>query len=166
VDASATALAQAGANLERQGLAGRVALRQGSWWQPLQPEWGQLDLVLSNPPYIPTPVWQELAPVVRDHEPPLALDGGPDGLDALRAIAAGAPQALAPGGWLLLEHHHDQSEAVQALLAEQGLEAIQPHPDLEGHGRFVSARRPALAADPPGSGPGDQLTPRPGADHG
>ena len=156
VDASATALAQAGANLERQGAAGRVALRQGSWWQPLQPEWGRLDLVLSNPPYIPTPVWQDLAPVVRDHEPPLALDGGPDGLDALRAIAAGAPQALAPGGWLLLEHHHDQSEAVQALLAEQGLEAIQPHPDLEGHGRFVSARRPALAADAPSSAPGVQ----------
>ena len=156
VDASATALVQAGANLERQGLAGRVALRQGSWWQPLQPEWGQLDLVLSNPPYIPTPVWQELAPVVRDHEPPLALDGGPDGLDALRAIAAGAPQALAPGGWLLLEHHHDQSEAVQALLAEQGLGAIQPHPDLEGHGRFVSARRPALAADAPSSAPAVQ----------
>ena len=103
---------------------------------------------------------------MRDHEPPLALDGGPDGLDALRAIVAGAPLALAPGGWLLLEHHYDQSEAVQALLAEQGLEAIQPHPDLEGHGRFVSARRPALAADPPGSGPGDQLTPRPGEDHG
>ena len=159
VDASAKALAQAGANLERQGAAGRVALRQGSWWQPLQPEWGRLDLVLANPPYIPTPVWQELAPVVRDHEPPLALDGGPDGLDALRAIAAGAPQALAPGGWLLLEHHHDQSEAVQALLAEQGLEAIQPHPDLEGHWRFVSARRPALAPDPPMSGPRNQLAP-------
>ena len=166
VDCSEVALAQAGANLKRQGLAGRVALRQGSWWQPLQPEWGRLDLVLANPPYIPTPVWQELAPVVRDHEPPLALDGGPDGLDALRAIAAGAPQALAPGGWLLLEHHHDQSEAVQALLAEQGLEAIQPHPDLEGHWRFVSARRPALAADPPRSGPNHQLGPLPGEDDG
>ncbi len=162
VDCSEVALGQAGANLERQGLAGRVALRQGSWWQPLQPEWGRLDLVLANPPYIPTPVWQELAPVVRDHEPPLALDGGPDGLDALRAIAAGAPQALAPGGWLLLEHHHDQSKAVQALLAEQGLEAIQPHPDLEGHWRFVSARRPGLAADPPMSGPRNQPAPLPG----
>ena len=166
VDASPTALAQAGANLERQGLAGRVALRQGSWWQPLQPEWGRLDLVLSNPPAIPTRVWQELAPVVRDHEPPLALDGGLDGLDALRAIAVGAPLALAPGGWLLVEHHYDQSEAVQALLAAQGLEAIQPHPDLEGHGRFVSGRRPALAANSPGSGPGDQPAPPPGADHG
>jgi len=166
VDASATALAQAGANLERQGLAGRVALRQGSWWQPLEPEWGRLDLVLSNPPYIPTPIWQQLAPVVRDHEPPLALDGGPDGLDALRAIAAGAPQALAPGGSLLLEHHHDQSEAVQALLAEQGLEAIEPHPDLEGHWRFVSARRPPFGADPPGPAPNHQLDPLAGGGHG
>ena len=166
VDCSEVALAQAGANLERQGSAGRVTLRQGSWWQPLQPEWGRLDLVLSNPPYIPTPVWQELAPVVRDHEPPLALDGGLDGLDALRAIAAGAPQALAPGGWLLLEHHHDQSGAVQTLLAGQGLEAIQPHHDLEGHWRFVSARRPALAADPQGVGPGDPSAPPPGDGHG
>lgn len=166
VDCSGIALAQAGANLERQGSAGRVTLRQGSWWQPLQPEWGRLDLVLSNPPYIPTSVWQQLAPVVRDHEPPLALDGGPDGLDALRAIAAGAPQALAPGGWLLLEHHHDQSDAVQALLADQGLEAIQPHPDLEGHWRFVQARRPALAADPPGAGPGDRSGLPGGGGHG
>ena len=156
VDSSLEALGQAGVNLERQGLAARVGLRRGSWWQPLQPEWGRLDLVLSNPPYIPTPVWQELAPLVRDHEPALALDGGPDGLDALRAIAAGAPQALAPDGWLLLEHHHDQSAAVQALLADQGLEAIQPHQDLEGHWRFVSARRPALAPDP------GRATPAPG----
>ncbi len=166
VDASAPALAVAGANLERQGLAGRVSLRQGSWWQALQPEWGRLDLVLSNPPYIPTPVWQQLAPVVRDHEPPLALDGGADGLAALRAIAAGAPVALAPGGWLLLEHHHDQSQAVQALLAEQGLEAIRPHPDLEGHWRFVSARRPACAADPPRDGAGQPRTAPGGERHG
>ncbi len=166
VDCSASALRQAGANLERHGHTRRVDLRQGSWWQPLQPEWGRLDLVVSNPPYIPTPIWQQLAPVVRDHEPALALDGGLDGLDALRAIAGGAPQALAPGGWLLLEHHHDQSEAVQALLAEQGLEAIQAHRDLEGKGRFVSARRPALALGQPQSGLGDQPQLGPAGGHG
>jgi release factor glutamine methyltransferase len=166
VDCSQEALVQAGANLERQGHPGRVSLRQGSWWQPLQPEWGRLDLVLSNPPYIPTPIWQQLEPVVRDHEPALALDGGFDGLDALRAIAAGAPQALAPGGWLLLEHHHDQSVAVQALLAEQGLEAILPHQDLEGHWRFVSARRPVLVTDPCRSTPANTPAPARGGGHG
>jgi hypothetical protein len=67
---------------------------------------------------------------------------------------------------LLLEHHHDQSEAVQALLAEQGLEAIQAHRDLEGKGRFVSARRPALAADPPRSGLRNQQAALSGDDHG
>ncbi len=155
VDCSEAALVQAGANLQSHGAA-RVSLRRGSWWQPLKPEWGLLDLVVSNPPYIPTSIWRQLAPGVRDHEPPLALDGGVDGLEALRAIAAGAPQALAPGGWLLLEHHYDQSQAVQALLAEQGLEAIQPHRDLEDHWRFVSARRPTLAGERPLPVPGDQ----------
>jgi release factor glutamine methyltransferase len=99
-----------------------------------------LELVVSNPPYIPTAVWAGLDPVVRDHEPALALDGGADGLDALRAIAKGAADALAPGGLLLLEHHHDQSEAVMALLAAAGLNQVQAHADLEGQRRFASAR--------------------------
>jgi release factor glutamine methyltransferase len=99
-----------------------------------------LELVVSNPPYIPTAVWAALDPVVREHEPALALDGGADGLDALRAIAKGAAVALAPGGLLLLEHHHDQSEAVMALLAAAGLEQVQAHVDLEGHRRFATAR--------------------------
>jgi len=78
---------------------------------------------------------------VRDHEPALALDGGPDGLEAVRAIVALAPQALAPGGVLVLEHHHDQSAAVLDLLAAAGLEQPQAHRDLEGVLRFASARR-------------------------
>ena len=83
--------------------------------------------------------------MVRDHEPAIALVGGEDGLEALRAIAAGAQEALAPGGWLLLEHHHDQSDAVAVLLREAGLLQVQAHPDLEGQRRFASAlaaRRP------------------------
>lgn len=88
-----------------------------------------------------------LDPVVRWHEPHLALDGGADGLDAVRSIAAGALQALAPGGWLLLEHHHDQSSAVCSLLSAAGLEAVVAHKDLEGHCRFVQARRPLSLDD-------------------
>ena len=139
VDRSCEALAMARRNLKA---AASVTLLEGSWWQPLQPWWGHLALVVSNPPYIPTTVWQQLDPGVRDHEPAMALDGGPDGLDALRAIAAGADQALAPGGWLVLEHHHDQSAAVVALLEASGLEQVRAHQDLEGTWRFASGRRP------------------------
>lgn len=124
-----------------------VLLRQGSWWQAIAPWWGQLQLVVSNPPYIPTAVLAGLEPVVRDHEPALALDGGADGLTAIRCLAAGAGVALAPGGVLVLEHHHDQSEAVLLLLAAAGLEDCRAHRDLEGVLRFASARRPRRPDD-------------------
>jgi release factor glutamine methyltransferase len=142
VDLSPEALAQAGANLTRHGLGERVTCRPGSWWEPLADRACALELVVVNPPYIPTAVWQELEPVVREHEPALALDGGADGLGALRAIAAGAARHLAPGGWLLLEHHHDQSPAVLALLRQAGLVEPRAHPDLEGKLRFAAARAP------------------------
>jgi release factor glutamine methyltransferase len=82
---------------------------------------------------------------VRDHEPAGALDGGRDGLDGIRAIGHGAAKALAPGGWLLLEHHHDQSLAVQGVLLDAGLELVRSYPDLEGIQRFAAARRPPVA---------------------
>ena len=82
-----------------------------------------------------------LEPVVRDHEPRLALDGGSDGLDALRLIIEAAPQMLAPGGWLVLEHHHDQAAAVAELLAAAGLQERRQQRDLEGQLRFAVARR-------------------------
>ena len=143
VDRSAEALAVAAQNLMPAAMppGTSVGLLQGSWWEPLHPHWGQLHLVLSNPPYIPTGVWEQLDPVVRLHEPALALDGGQDGLDAIRTIAAGAQRALAPGGLLLLEHHHDQGPAAAELLRKGGLVDVNNHPDLEGQQRFVSARR-------------------------
>ena len=142
VDLSRQALAQAGANLVAAGLGDRVQTICGSWWQPLAAQRGLLELVVANPPYIPTAVWRQLEPLVRDHEPAMALDGGADGLDAIRSIVAGASVHLAPGGLLLLEHHHDQSSAVLALLRQAGLEAVCGHGDLEGTLRFASARRP------------------------
>ena len=142
VDFSLQALAQAGANLVAAGLGDRVQTICGSWWQPLAAQRGLLELVVANPPYIPTAVWRQLEPLVRDHEPAMALDGGADGLEAIRLIVAGAAVPLAPGGLLLLEHHHDQSLAVLALLRQAGLEAVCGHSDLEGTLRFASARRP------------------------
>jgi len=141
VDRCDQALAQAAQNLSRFGLQAMVSLHQGDWWAGVEPWWGQLDLVVANPPYIPTALIAGLDPVVRDHEPWLALDGGEDGLDAIRAIAAGAVRALAPGGVLLLEHHHDQSAAVLELLNQAGLEPASAHPDLEGTLRFARACR-------------------------
>jgi release factor glutamine methyltransferase len=148
VDVSADALAQAEVNLRPYSGLARVRLLRSDWWQHLSPWWGQLDLVVSNPPYIPSAAVDALDPVVRLHEPRLALDGGPDGLAALRQVVAGAPQALAPDGLLLLEHHHDQSAVVLALLNAAGLVEVCAHPDLEGVPRFASARRPAATMAP------------------
>jgi release factor glutamine methyltransferase len=147
VDCSPEALRQAGLNLHSHGVADRVQPLLGSWWQPLAPWWGALGLVVANPPYIPTAVWDALEPEVKCHEPRQALDGGADGLGAISAIVAGARQALAPGGWLVLEHHHDQSAPVQQLLQAAGLDLVAAHADLEGTWRFAVARR---SPQPPG----------------
>jgi len=141
VDCSEQALEQAATNLARFGLEDGVSLQQADWWTGLEPWWGHIDLVVANPPYIPSELIAGLDPVVRDHEPRLALDGGADGLEAIRAIAAGASRALAPGGVLVLEHHHDQSPAVLELLASAGLQAVSAHADLEGTLRFARAYR-------------------------
>ncbi|MFM9072149.1 MAG: peptide chain release factor N(5)-glutamine methyltransferase [Cyanobium sp.] len=142
VDLSEEALHQASINLQNAGLGTRVQLVQGDWLEALQHWWGRLRLVVSNPPYIPSHQIIHLDPVVRDHEPWLALDGGQDGLCAIRTIVEAAPRALAPGGWLLLEHHHDQSAQVLSLLDQRGLVDSQFHLDLEGNRRFASARQP------------------------
>lgn len=144
VDCSPEALRQAASNLQAHGLATKVQLVAGSWWEPLAPYWGRLDLVVANPPYIPSSVVEGLDPTVRCHEPRLALDGGADGLASIRPIAAHAGVALSPGGWLLLEHHHDQSEAVAVLLTAAGLIDVQARCDLEGQRRFAIARRAPL----------------------
>ena len=143
VDCSREALAVARRNAAALGLLQSAAVQwcEGLWWQPLQPLAGQLDLVVSNPPYIPSAVVDGLEPVVRDHEPRLALDGGSDGLDALRLIIEAAPQMLAPGGWLVVEHHHDQAAAVAELLGAAGLQERRQERDLEGQMRFAVARR-------------------------
>ena len=139
VDQDPAALAVAERNLE--SVAGRVRLLAGNWWQPLRPWWGRFTMVVSNPPYIPTSTLAQLDPVVRCHEPHPALDGGPDGLQAFRAVLAGA-SALAPGGWLVVEHGQDQAPALETLFATAGLTALRRHQDLEGNDRFLAARAP------------------------
>ncbi|WP_019559917.1 MULTISPECIES: peptide chain release factor N(5)-glutamine methyltransferase [Caldimonas] len=136
VDLSAPALAVAVSNAHRLGLSLRTF--QGSWWQALPAGEAPFDLVVSNPPYIAEgdPHLADLA-----HEPRLALTSGPDGLDAIRTIIAGAPHHLRAGAWLLIEHGHDQADAVQTLLRQAGFEAVASRCDLVGHRRCSGGRR-------------------------
>lgn len=112
VEASPEALALAEKNAETHGV--RVTLFEGSLFEPFPTE--RFDLIVSNPPYIPTADLESLQPEVRDFEPRQALDGGADGLDFYRLIIPAAPEHLNPGGWLMLEVGIGQAEPVQGLL--------------------------------------------------
>lgn len=124
-DASTDALAVAQANAQRLGLPVRFA--HGAWLAAVPGE--RFDVIASNPPYIAEGD-HHLAALT--HEPISALTSGADGLDDIRQIVAQAPDALHPGGWLLLEHGHDQAAAVRALLEGQGFEAVASRTDLAG----------------------------------
>jgi release factor glutamine methyltransferase len=103
---------------------------------------GRFDLVVSNPPYIARGAVEALETEVRDFDPKLALDGGADGLDAYRAIAASAPGLLRPGGSLILELGIGQEGAVRALAAAAGLRVKTVRPDLAGIARALVAQLP------------------------
>ncbi|AZB72468.1 peptide chain release factor N(5)-glutamine methyltransferase [Synechococcus elongatus] len=141
VDASAEALAIAQCNTARYDLSkDRIRWYHGSWFEPLSAYRGQLQAIVSNPPYIPTHEWQQLEPEVRDHEPRLALESGPEGLNALKALAQTAPDYLRSPGLWLCEHMAGQGSTVAALLATiPGYAEIHSHGDLAGRDRFVSA---------------------------
>jgi release factor glutamine methyltransferase len=138
-DISPDALAVAQANAQRLGLGLRVQFALGEWLQPWAGQ--RFDLIVSNPPYVaePDPHWPGLR-----HEPRLALAAGPDGLDALRWLVAHAAEHLNPGGWLLLEHGHDQADAVQTLMREQGWQQVQSRLDEAGIRRCTGAGTPGV----------------------
>jgi len=98
-------------------------------------------LVLSNPPYIPSDLIEELEPVVKNHEPLIALDGGEDGMNASRRIILGALNGLAKGGWLILEHHYDQSEEIINDMKNIGMEEVSFEKDLSGIKRYAICRK-------------------------
>jgi release factor glutamine methyltransferase len=142
VDASAAALAIARENITKAGLIDRLQLYQGSWWQPLAHLAGQVQGMVSNPPYIPTALVADLQPEVALHEPHLALDGGGDGLVAIRELVTKAPDFLLPGGCWLIEMMAGQGVAVVELLQQQGqYRDIQIINDWAGLDRFVLAKR-------------------------
>ncbi len=133
LDRSPGALGTARMNAARNGVAGRAAFVAGDWAASLA---GPFDLVVANPPYIASGVVDGLSGEVRDHDPRLALDGGPDGLAAYRTILAQVPPLLVPGGHLLVEIGYDQEAALRQLAADHGLRA-EVRRDLAGHPRVV-----------------------------
>ncbi|MBK5296415.1 MAG: peptide chain release factor N(5)-glutamine methyltransferase [Vicinamibacteria bacterium] len=139
-DVSAAALTVARENAVRLGVGDRVTLVQSSL---LDNSPGPFDLIVANPPYVPSSHSTTLSPDVRDHEPPQALYGhGDDGLDEARALLAQAPSRLAPNGVLLMEFGFAQGEAVRHALDQvPTLEPIEILRDLQGHERTLVARR-------------------------
>jgi release factor glutamine methyltransferase len=137
VDVSPEALAVARDNAQR--LAAKVQFMQGSWYAPLAAD-RRFNLIVSNPPYISAADRHLNQGDVR-FEPRLALTDEGDGLACLRAITAGAPARLTPGGWLMVEHGYDQGDAVRALFLAQGLAEVATLPDLAGLDRVTLGRR-------------------------
>ncbi|HEX4862310.1 MAG TPA: peptide chain release factor N(5)-glutamine methyltransferase [Rhizomicrobium sp.] len=134
VDSSTEALAWARRNVEKHGLQGRCALTLGDFADVV----GAYDVILSNPPYISSSEISELEPDVRLHEPRAALDGGPDGLDAYRALGQVLRRLLKPGGLTFLEIGAGQDDAAAGLL---DLEILGIAPDLAGIPRAVIGKK-------------------------
>jgi len=120
--------------------AGRVTLHQDEFGSALADLDGAVDLVVSNPPYIPVGAW--VPPEVGEYDPAAALWAGPDGMDAVRVVAASAARLLRPAGLVAVEHGAQQGRAVYWVFADAGWQDPRNHADLAGRDRFVTARRP------------------------
>jgi release factor glutamine methyltransferase len=138
VDVSAGACAIARRNLARCGFSARAAILCGSWTDAVA---GSFDVIVSNPPYIPSAEISALADEVRAHDPLVALDGGNDGLDAYRILVPALAPRLADGGLVAFENGAGQSGGVAVLLRAAGFAPMEPVRDLAGHDRVVLARR-------------------------
>jgi release factor glutamine methyltransferase len=125
-----------------KNLAGTgVDLRSGDLGTAFDELAGTVDVVVSNPPYIPLDAWESVAIEVRDHDPALALWSGVDGLDAMRVVEARAALLLAPGGVVGVEHADAQGESAPAVFTTTGgWVDVRDHRDLAGRPRFVTAR--------------------------
>jgi release factor glutamine methyltransferase len=141
LDVSPAAVALACDNVVTLGLADRVSVRLSDLFSALEAV--RADLIVSNPPYLPTAVIPTLAPEVRCHDPRPALDGGPEGLEVIRRLIAAAPGCLAPGGRLVLETAGGvQTAAVVALMRARGFVDVVTRPDLAGIERFIAGGMP------------------------
>ena len=139
LDASADALLVACENAEVNRVAERIRFVEGTGLEALPPEI-RFDLVVSNPPYIPTAEIEHLMPEVRDYDPRLALDGGADGLSVFRHLAAGASRYLRSAGQIMCEFGDGQADALRELFGSEGWAEIAVRPDLSGRPRILVAR--------------------------
>lgn len=140
IDRSLGACRVARRNIESLGLTSRVRCIQGDLLTPLRTTHagGGYDLIVSNPPYIPSEVCGALAPEIAAYEPVEAIDGGPDGLDYYRRIVKTAPAYLRNGGWLVLEIGDGQASAVMELVrTTEGFGPAEVRQDVAGRDRVV-----------------------------
>lgn len=144
-DVSEAALATAARNLARlPGLADRVHLMAGSWYEALPVELrGHLDLVVSNPPYVSEDEFAALEPSVREYEPYGALVSGPLGTEMVDVVVAGAGSWLGPDGALVVEIGAGQGDHARSVAEESGLTGVEVRPDLAGRDRVLVAHRQA-----------------------
>jgi release factor glutamine methyltransferase len=138
VDVSPDALALAGENAGRLGLAARLRLVPSDWFAAL-PAGERFDLIVANPPYLSDRETAATPPEVREHEPPVALSAGADGRTALGRIIAGAPRFLAKHGLLAMETGIDQHAALRAAAAAAGFARSESLQDLTGRDRYLLA---------------------------
>ena len=141
---SPAAIAVARENLDRleAEIRSRVRLLEGDWFSALPAEMaGTLDVVVSNPPYVAEDEWAGLDPVVRDHEPRVALIAGPLGTEAVEVIAGGAPSWLRPRGSLVVEIAPGQKDAALRIAGAAGFADVEVLVDLAGRDRVLVARR-------------------------
>jgi len=141
VDRSEKALAVARDNARMRELDKSITFLQGNWFDPVRDLGRYFDVILSNPPYVSSHEFEVLPPEITQYEPIEALDGGSDGLEAIRLIIKQASDSMVPGGWLLFEIGHDQRAAVEKLIAGSGAYSdwvvIK---DYSGHDRVVRTR--------------------------
>ncbi len=141
-DRAPEAIALARENAARLRLDARIVLLQGDLYHPLRPEDANFDVICSNPPYVEEGLWDSLSRSIRDYEDPRAVLSGPDGLDMIRALVAGAGDFLRPGGFLAMEIGDGQAHAVGEILAAHEFAAITFVNDLAGIRRIATARKP------------------------
>jgi release factor glutamine methyltransferase len=138
IDISPDCTALAARNARANGLGDRARFQTGDWIKGLH---AIFDVIMCNPPYIPTSTIQHLAPEVAHHEPPRALDGGVDGLDCYRRLALTFSETLAENSHIFLEIGFDQCQVVMEIMAAAGLRTLSVKSDLAGHDRCLVIKR-------------------------
>jgi len=144
-DISGDALEVAGSNVATLGLTGRVFLAQGDLFEPtIGTEFEHMDVLVCNPPYVPSHDIPSLAPEISRYEPHLALDGGPDGLGFYRRIAEGVPRRFTGRGFIALEVGDGQATPVSEILEQAGLADLEAICDYSGEARAVIGWMPEV----------------------